>query len=382
MQKSRVALVRCESYDLSAVREAVAQGLDLLGGCRSFVRPGEKLLLKPNLLAAVPPEKCVTAHPAVFQAVAEAFLAAGAVLSYGDSPALDDPLRAARRAGLLEIGNQLGLEFADFQRGQVVSFPQGIQNKRFTIAAGVLASDGLISLPKLKTHDYTIITGAIKNQFGCIPGLNKSELHLKLPDIDSFSRMLVDLNRYLSPRLFVMDGIIGMEGNGPRNGRPKKLGALLFSSDPVALDATACRLIGLNPESVPVLRQGHAMGLGALRSEDISILGEQPASFKAGVFAIGHRPPILKFNQPWLRSWLVPRPRINPDRCLKCGICSRMCPVRPAAVVREKEDEASLPTYDYDRCIRCFCCQEVCPEGAVEVETPLLAQACRWLLMR
>ena len=144
---SKVAVIRCESYDYAEVRAAVERGLQLIGGPLAFVKSGEKILLKPNLLAADPPEKCVTTHPAVFKAVGEVFQRAGVVLSYGDSPGFGSPEATARKAGIAAVASELQIELADFLKGEEVSFPGGVQNRKFVIARGVLASDGIISLP-------------------------------------------------------------------------------------------------------------------------------------------------------------------------------------------------------------------------------------------
>lgn len=375
MAVSRVALVRCESYDHDEVKTSIARGLDLLGGVWLFAKPSDKLLLKPNLLSAVSPEECVTTHPSVFHAVAEAFKSAGAHLTYGDSPALGSPEKAALRAGIHEAADELGIKMADFHSGQSVSFPEGIQNKQFIIANGVLSSDGLISISKLKTHGLTLMTGAVKNQFGCIPGLSKGEFHVKLQEIENFSRMLVDLNRYLSPRLFIMDGVMAMEGNGPRNGTPRKMNLLLFSTDPVALDATVCRIIGLDPQAVATVAQGQAMGLGTHLQEEIELLGDPLAEFMVEDFKLGRKPRTWRLQSRRLRHLLVPRPQIDRERCLKCGICVNMCPVKPKVVNWKNSDKTQPPVYDYNRCIRCYCCQEVCPENAISIYTPILTRA-------
>ena len=307
ISRSLVAVVHCEDYDYPRVKEAVAWGIKLIGGCEALVKPGEKILLKPNLLAPDPPEKCVTTHPAVFKAVAEAFLTAGAVISYGDSPSLGSPERAARKAGIMAAADELNLPLADFRAGVEVAFPAGVQNKKFTIARGVLESEGVISLPKLKTHGLTRLTGAIKNQFGCIPGVLKGEFHVKLPHVADFARMLVDLNLLLRPRLFVMDGIMAMEGNGPRGGQPRPMGVLLFSTDPVALDATVCRLVNLRPEDIPTLVYGQEMGLGTYCLEKIEIVGDSMAGLVQNEFQASRKSPMGD-----LRIALVAQPDIRP----------------------------------------------------------------------
>ncbi len=368
-----MALVGCRDYDGQRVAEAVAKGLRFIGGIETMVKPGEKILLKPNLLAPDPPEKCVTTHPAVFRAVAELLLKAGAVVSFGDSPGVGSTARAARRSGLAAVANDLDLAWADFSNGEQVFHADGVQNKRFYVAKGVLDSNALISLPKLKTHGLTRLTGAIKNQFGCIPGLLKGEFHVKLSNPDQFARMLVDLNLYLKPRLYIMDGIMAMEGNGPRGGTPKNMGVLLFSADPVALDATVCRLVALRPEDVPLLKHAQEMGLGTYQQENIELLGDPLQEFVQRDFK-NRRKSGKWIQSPWLRNQIVARPCIDNSRCIKCGICVDACPVKPAVVDWGREEKTEPPVYEYNRCIRCYCCQEMCPEAAIDLQVPWLGR--------
>ena len=373
---SIVVAVRCASYDRAEVQEAVNRGLGLLGGAKAFVQPGERILLKPNLLSGRAPERAVTTHPGVFQTVATAFQTVGAELSYGDSPGFGNPQTAAQRAGLLEVAQKLGVELADFTHGEIVSFPEGRQNKQFTIAHGVLNADGIVSLPKLKSHGLTRMTGAIKNQFGCIPGTLKAEFHARLPRVDLFSQMLVDLNRFLKPRLFIMDGIVAMEGNGPQNGTPRPMNVLLFSRDPVAIDAAVCRLIELDPKLVIPIQYGVEFGLGAY--ENIEYLGDPIESFVCKDFVVNRRS-LSTTESPGrasriARRFVVPKPFIRAAKCTQCGTCVSVCPVDPKAVEFRSVGRNAPPVHDYQRCIRCYCCQELCPEGAIEVATPLLGR--------
>jgi len=349
----------------------VQRGIDLLGGANSFVQAGEKILLKPNLLAGDVPEKCVTTHPIVFKAVGEIFQATGAVLSYGDSPGFGSPGGVARKAGIAQAADELGIDMADFRNGQEIFFAEGVQNKKFVIAAGVMAADGIVSLPKLKTHALTSLTGAIKNQFGCVPGILKGEYHVKLPQVNNFAQMLVDLNSCLKPRLFIMDGIQAMEGNGPRNGTVRPMNIILLSSDPVALDATVCRLVGLQPGSVSTLQLGMASGLGTYRSSEIQLVGDDINQFLVKDFKVKIEKNTSGANIPTLvANHLVPRPVIREADCIKCGICINVCPVNPKVLSWPNGDQDKAPVYDYSRCIRCYCCQELCPEGVIEVHVP------------
>ena len=375
MSKAKVALIRCGGYDLNHVKEAVQKGINLLGGASRFVSPNEKILLKPNWLSADPPEKCVTTHPAVFRAVAEIFQEAGAVLSYGDSPAFQSPDSAAKKTGIGEVAAELNIYPADFKSGREVFFSEGHQNKKFVIANGVLDSDGVISLPKMKTHGFMRVTGAVKNQFGCIPGVLKSEFHVRVPDASEFARMLIDLNSYIHPRLYIMDGIMAMEGNGPRGGTPRKMNVLLFSTDPIALDSTVCRLMNIDAGLVLTNKAGMEMGAGTCLAEEIEILGDPLEDFIAEDFSV-NRSPLQALRSGGgmtvLKNALVPKPYIISDKCIKCGVCVNMCPATPKAVDWHDGNKKNPPSYKYERCIRCYCCQELCPQSAIQIKVPLI----------
>ena len=377
MTRTKVAVVRCHSYDDDEVLKAVRRGLDLLGGVSGFARPGERIVLKPNVLIGSNPEKCVTTHPAVFKAVGGILKEAGASVHYGDSPTFGKCEANLRKAGLKQVGDELGFSLADFDSGRSVSHKDGLLVKSFVVANGVLDADGLVNLPKFKTHPLVRFTGAVKNQFGCVPGLLKSQYHVKLPNPYDFATMLVDLNTLARPRLCVMDGIMAMEGNGPRSGKPKKMAVLLFSSDPVAIDATACRMIDLDPAIVPTSRPGEKAGLGTYHSESIDIVGEDIESFLNRGFEVIRTPPVPCSRsrlRDFVKNRICERPAIDKAKCTNCGTCVRMCPVDPKAVDWQTGNKAEQPTHKYDRCIRCYCCQETCPEGAIFVESPFLGR--------
>lgn len=187
------------------------------------------------------------------------------MVSFGDSPGFQAPEIAAKRTGAAEVGDMLQLPLAGFRSGREVHFSEGHQNKKFMNANAVLDSDCVISLPKMKTHGFQRVTGAVKNQFGCVPGALKGEFHVKVPDAYEFAKMLIDLNACVQPRLYIMDGIIAMEGSGPRGGTPKQMNVILFSADPIALDATMCRLMNLDLALVLTNRAGAEMGAGTYR---------------------------------------------------------------------------------------------------------------------
>ena len=377
MNKSKVVLIKCDTYDYEQVYVAIEAGVKLLGGISKFVKEDEKILIKPNVLIGTTPEKCVCTHPSVFRAVGVILKKAKTTVSYGDSSGFGKSEANMKKAKLKQVAEELGIMLADFNKSQTVTHKEALLNKRFVIANGVLASDGLVSLPKLKTHALTRFTGAIKNQFGCVPGLRKSQFHVKMTDPFDFAKMLVDLNALIKPRLYIMDGIMAMEGNGPRSGKAKKLGVLLFSNDPVAIDSIACKIINLNPEYVPTSIAGEMAGLGTYHYENIEVVGDNIESAIDTNFEV-IRKPITPVSTGGLRKFIrnqtCPRPMINKTICTNCGICAKHCPVKPKAVDWHNGNKSIPPTFEYEPCIRCYCCQELCPEGAIFLHDPILGK--------
>jgi uncharacterized protein (DUF362 family)/NAD-dependent dihydropyrimidine dehydrogenase PreA subunit len=375
-----VAIVRCKTYGADEVQAAVRRGIDLLGGTSAFIRKGERILLKPNALWATDPLHCVVTHPELFGAVARLFVVHGATVTYGDSPGgIGRSSATLRRCGFTASVRDLAVAAADFDHGASVSYPAGRSSKVLFIANGVLEADGVISLPKLKTHGLTTMTCAIKNQFGCVPGLAKGEYHARFPDVYDFSRLLADITGFVRPRLYVVDAIWAMEGNGPQSGDPKPLQCLLFSSDPVALDTVACRLMNCPPEFVPTIEAGVAAGLGVGAMQDIRLVGDPLEEFVDRTFRIKRmKPSRLPANAflLGLRRHFTRRPVISARQCSRCGRCIQVCPVDPKAIRWKGDTQQTIqrnpPRYDYQRCIRCFCCHEMCPSRAITIQHPLL----------
>jgi len=376
MSQSRVALVRCPTHDADCVYQALKRGISLLGGVNRFVKPGERLLLKPNLLAGEDPDRVVTTHPSVLAGCARMFREAGAVVTFGDSPGLDDPVRAAERARLIEAGARSGIEFADFSSGRRIDGLEGGLVSGFPIAEPVLQADGLINLPKMKTHQLTRVTGAVKNLFGCIPGKRKALYHVQFQDVMDFSTLLVELSLRLRPRLHIMDGIVAMEGNGPRSGDPRPMNVLILSEDPVAVDATFCRLIAMDPAYVPTTTIGEERGLGQYCADRIEVVGDPIEELRNPDFRVIRtrvRSNASLAHYGIVRDILLPKPVIDDALCVQCGKCVEACPV-PDKAVRFDDGRKAPPQYHYDLCIRCYCCHEMCPERAIEKHTPLLGR--------
>jgi len=388
MEKSQVAIIYCENYEQESVKEALRRGMELLGGFEKFFDKQEKILLKPNLLVKATPEKCVTTHPAVFGGVIQLLQEEGFFqIGYGDSPG--NPIggveKTAEGSGLKQEAEKYGIPLENFGEGVSVDFPAGHACQDFTICKGVLEADGIINLCKMKTHQLERITGAVKNTFGCVYGINKMAFHAKYPDASSFGKMLIDLNMLVKPRLHIMDGIMAMEGNGPQSGTPTPMKVLLISSDPVAIDVLFSKLVHLDPLQVPTNLYGSEYGLGNAGFEQINLLTEGgPITMDQAIEKFGN-PEFdvyrgmgddtqLKMLKPFI-GLFQKRPYIIKDKCVSCGVCVDSCPVGESALKFPKGQLGKgVPLYDYKNCIRCYCCQELCPQKAIGVKVPMLTK--------
>jgi len=374
-RKSKVVVVPCDTYEEEAVYHAVKRGVDALGGISAFVRPEERILVKPNFLLASPPEAATTTHPSVMKAVFRLLNEAGcAHVKYGDSPGHGSCTSAAGRLGFGKEDAVYGAVQTPMSEEVKVAFPEGMTAKEFYFVKEVTETDAIINLCKMKTHALERVTGAVKNLYGLVCGYRKAAGHVSFPNATVFARMLVDIHRCVRPRLHIMDGIIAMEGNGPGSGDPVPMNVLLFSADPVALDTVFCELVYLAPEAVPTNTQGAVMGLGVDDPEQITIIAdgdvvsveELQARFGKADFNVDrtgtHRTLLSRFSDTMTR--IAKKPRIDADKCIRCGICVEHCPV-PGKAVSFKNGRDKPPVYDYDKCIRCYCCQEMCPKSAI-----------------
>lgn len=371
---SRVVLIPCRNYE-DNVNEKIKCAIDLLGGIQGFVKPDDKILVKPNVLSAVTPDKAVTTHPAVFEAVLKLLYENGYTdLMYGDSPGsqLGDVRKSMAASGLAPIAEKYRTALADFDHPVNVSYPMGKHCKDFTLCKAADDADAIISVCKMKTHALENITGAVKNQYGLVYHTHKAMGHAKYPDSQSFANMIADLDMCVKPKLYIMDGVIAMEGNGPSSGNPVPMNVIMVSSDPVAIDTVFAKLVYLDPESVPTCISGSAAGLGTMNPKEIEIITlDGTISIDEAVEKYGKPDFDVKREKPkfWRLGFIFKikkkkkdKPVVDLDKCIACGMCQEACPVDGKAVHSGNGKKAE---YDYSKCIRCYCCQEMCPAKAI-----------------
>ena len=376
--KSKVVLLPCGEYDEEKVYTLLKQGLYLVGGVEALIPKDAKILLKPNLLKRAEVEKAVITHPVVVGAFARILRENGyEQIVLADSCGHGTTQAVIRGTGMDTYLEKYQIPAIDYSEGIKVDYPQGIQAKEFILPKELLEQNCVISLSKMKTHALERITGAVKNSYGFVYGFHKAKGHTQYPSADSFARMLIDLDKCVAPKLYVMDGIVAMEGNGPGSGDPVQMNVMLMSTDPVALDSVFSRLVYLKPEMVPTNYHGEKMGLGTWKEEEITLLTpDGEISMSEAVKRYGN--PQFNVDRTEVRKNIWTRmagalnifqkkPYIENDKCVHCGICVQSCPV-PGKAVDFRKGKDKPPVYDYKKCIRCFCCQEMCPKKAIKVK--------------
>ncbi|EQB88750.1 uncharacterized protein (DUF362 family)/Pyruvate/2-oxoacid:ferredoxin oxidoreductase delta subunit [Clostridium punense] len=378
----KVALLKCESYDVDLIESKIREGFQLLGGekfLRKLIPLNSKVLLKPNLLSVEHKESPVVTHYAVFEAVIRVIKEYTDDIVFGDSPGFGDGRKAAEKCGLIAVAEKYNVSVVDFNESVNAKLENSLLCKTWTVAKAPYEADVVITLPKLKTHAMAYFTGAIKNQFGCIPGTGKATWHTRMPKAENFCKMLLDLNSVVKTSFAIMDGIIAMEGNGPKSGSPYNLNTIIMGESITAVDSTAVRLIGYdNPLDTPVLKEAYDSKYGAVLPEDIEILGEKLESLKAKNFQLCRKGGDFYFINPkvtnFLRELIAPSPHLVPEKCISCSRCKEVCPESPKAIEMIDKNGKKYPEWDMKKCIRCFCCQELCPVGAIETKQSALGK--------
>ncbi len=325
---------------------------------------GKSVLIKPNVLRASHWNEGVVTHPSVLKAVVDKVETMNPEsIVVGDNPGLfnyGDNEKCFQETGLMDaaaghyenIGNDSVK--VDFNPDFIPTV---------SLSKIVMDADIIISLPKFKTHGLTVMTGAIKNSYGFLPGAQKAKLHKVAGSPQRFHEMLVDVFRLRPPDLFLVDAVVGMEGNGPASPDLRNIGRILASDNAVALDAVIATMMGCEPGLLRFLQRANEVGLGDFDIGRIEVIGELKKLPDFKLPPLGGE--VIMQNeaiQSMLHDRTLLRPQADPELCTACGTCIDQCPVSALTM------DDHLPEVDIDTCITCFCCQEICPEKAITLK--------------
>ena len=359
-----VVVRNCREYDLQDIFSLIS---DIYKSCEGPEIRNKKVLVKPNILIDSFPDKCISTHPVVVEAMVRFLQANGAIVFVGDSPAGQQKVSRVVKSGILNVCEKTGAQWVDFLKNpSEIILPGG----RIKIASVINDIDLIISIPKLKNHELVYFTGAIKNTFGLVPGFSKVQQHAYHRDRNSFSTFLVDLAEAITPHFYLMDGIIGMDGQGPANGTPVETGVLIGSTNPLALDIIASSIAGYNPLKIPTNFIALSRGKWLQSEHDIIYNGPEIESITKKDFK---RVPIednsifaLRFVINRLKSVrrLQRRPVFIHSKCTGCDDCINICPQNAIVMHNSKKNWVVLTD---KKCIRCFCCGEICQSSAIEI---------------
>jgi uncharacterized protein (DUF362 family)/Pyruvate/2-oxoacid:ferredoxin oxidoreductase delta subunit len=376
--ENKVYWYNCEKYDEKLITEAYQEIL-VDNGLLDFVTSGMKIGIKVNLVGNFGPDKAATTHPLLVKKLCELLIERGAIVTIGDSPGglfTESILKSIYKGtGFLiceEIGAKLNYDVSTSQlkvEKQVV--------KTLDVSNWLLEQDALINFAKLKSHGMMALSASVKNMFGIVPGVLKPEYHYRYPNHDDFANMLIDINEVFDCKLNLIDGIIGMEGNGPTQGEPRYIGAILASRKPYPLDVVACKIIDLDIDNVYTVSESIKRGLTANYDEiilnkpidDIIIKDyKNILPGKSMEFSEKFKGPFGKIINPIIAKVLTVKPKVKKKECIGCKKCANICPVNAIEMIKKK------PVINRDKCIRCFCCQEFCPVGAMKAHKNIIVK--------
>lgn len=376
-----VSVTPCADYSEAEVTRALDEALSAVGGL-DWVKQGMTVAIKANLVVFFKPERAATTHPSLLCALVKRLHERGAKIILGDSPgglynaAFVNRVYAATGMSIVEkAGATLNNNFSQV----TVEHPSAKIAKHFTYTAYLDEADAIINFCKLKSHGMMGMSAAAKNMFGTVPGTMKPEYHFKYPDPADFADMLIDIDEYFADkmRLCIVDAVVGMEGNGPTQGTPKQIGAVLAGTNPHKVDLACATIIGASTDSVPTLAAAINRGLTPDSVDKLAVSGDLSQFIVPDFDRVDASVAALHFSGngafarlrgAFLHACLQSKPKLTAKECVGCNECGRIC---PAKAIVMKNGKAVI---DRKKCIKCFCCQEFCPKGAMKVGRTLIAK--------
>lgn len=367
---SNVVIQECKEYSIDKLIEKLNSGIEKLGGWDKFIKEGNTVLLKVNLIGPKTSDSAAVTHSKFVRALTRILKERGCTVWIGDSSGgaiagIAPTGQSFKVAGLEKVANEEGAIIKNFDKEGVVEVePQGKFKEKMYLAKPLFDADVVINLPKLKTHSATIYTGAVKNVFGCIPGLRKAMYHKIAPDKEDFGEILADIHEGGKFDLHIMDGIISMQGEGPTAGSVYKANKILMSADPLALDTVALNMLGMTFDDILVLRAAKKRNLGQYKLDKIIIDGDYNSVpyLKDYKLPKNYKRAKQRNNKAVIKviDFFKTKPVINKKKCKECNMCVESCPV--------KAIDINTKYIDYTNCIECMCCHELCMHKAVELK--------------
>lgn len=366
---SQVVIKECRDYEIGQLTTAIREGMEPLGGFQSFVKPGDHVLLKVNMIGPKSSETAAVTHAEFVRALIRLLREEECQVSIGDSSGgaiLGKSItgQSFAVAGYEQVAREEGANLVNFDKEGAVLAQNSSSREDLYLAKPIYDVDVVINVPKFKTHSMGVFTGAVKNVFGCIPGLRKANYHKTAPNPREFGEVLADIHQAATFSLHIMDAVVAMQGDGPTGGFPYPAGKILISKDPLAMDTVALEMLGLKIRNLPIFTASRERGIGESNLGNIQIDGDfkeipRLAGFKLPKLFAARKTPVFRLLIPVV-NLLKTKPMVNQNRCKHCNVCVESCPV----FAIEKDSKR----IDYSRCIECLCCHELCLHQAVDLK--------------
>jgi len=370
----RTAVTRCNEYDASVIKNILKEHMSLLGFDTESLH-GKKVVIKPNLVMRASPDKCATTHPAVVEAAASILCDAGAEVTIAESPGgifSEKVLEGLyKTCGIAEIAERLPIRLNYDTGFEVLHADYTDTSKVYNILKPIYEADCIINISKLKTHTFMMMSAAVKNLFGSIPGVQKFEMHARFSTERDFAEYINDLTYALcreKTSFHIVDAVRGMQGNGPTGGFPLDIGAIISGCDPFTLDTACADILGLTG-NVIMQTAAQEKGLCPKDASELEIIGDALSSIRVKDYT---RPDTLRGKKfTMIPEFLKPRPQVNEKICVGCGECAANCPVKTIEMVKNKAGKKKAHI-NPGHCIKCYCCQELCHFNAVNIKKSII----------